>query len=359
MEKLTAYKAPARVKAILLAVVAFIAMATMFAAPRSAHALTKSGGYTLTSGVSAKVGETRTVTLSLPSSELSSVIWQYNGSKVSVVSSRHGSYSGTGASFTFKCTKAGTSEIYVGIKRYDKRTRKRTGTLMMSTTVRASGSSVSNVPLNSISLNKTRLTLTAGKGANLSVSYNPTNTTASKSVAWKSSNTGVATVSSSGYVRGVKAGTAIVTATVAGKRATCVVTVRAAASTPSRSSSGYVDATQAYTELNKFRTSNGGGSLQRNSALESTAKLRAKEIATKFSHTRPNGTSCFTAFPSASAKGENIACGYSTAAAVTNGWANSTGHRANMLDGRFNSVGIACYRAANGTCYWVQCFAKM
>lgn len=30
-----------------------------------------------------------------------------------------------------------------------------------------------------------------------------------------------------------------------------------------------------------------------------------------------------------------------------------------MLDGRFNSVGIACYRAANGTCYWVQCFAKM
>ena len=34
------------------------------------------------------------------------------------------------------------------------------------------------------------------------------------------------------------------------------------------------------------------------------------------------------------------------------------GHRRNMLGTNFNCVGIACYQASDGSCYWVQCFGK-
>lgn len=103
--------------------------------------------------------------------------------------------------------------------------------------------------------------------------------------------------------------------------------------------------------------------LKKDTALENTAKLRAREIATRFSHTRPNGTSCFTAYPSYSVRGENIAYGYSTAYYVTEAWKETNcsysgqGHRRNMLDKRFNVVGIGCYKKGN-TLYWVQCFGK-
>ena len=46
--------------------------------------------------------------------------------------------------------------------------------------------------------------------------------------------------------------------------------------------------------------------------LEKAAMQRAMEIALNFSHTRPDGTSCFTAYSYTSA-GENIAAGYTTA----------------------------------------------
>ena len=51
-----------------------------------------------------------------------------------------------------------------------------------------------------------------------------------KSVTWKSSNTAVATVSSSGKVKGIKAGTAVITCTsnATGLKGTCTVTVLAA-----------------------------------------------------------------------------------------------------------------------------------
>ena len=40
-------------------------------------------------------------------------------------------------------------------------------------------------------------------------------------------------------------------------------------------------------------------------------------------------------------KGENIAAGYSTAEAVFNGWKNSSGHNANMLNGKFKVLGVS------------------
>lgn len=90
--------------------------------------------------------------------------------------------------------------------------------------------------------------------------------------------------------------------------------------------------------------------------LCSAAEVRAGELVSTFSHTRPDGRSCFTAMEEAgysySAAGENIAWGYSTAKEVVEGWMNSPGHRANILSSDFNSIGIG----KSGT-YWVQMFA--
>ena len=58
--------------------------------------------------------------------------------------------------------------------------------------------------------------------------------------------------------------------------------------------------------------------------------------------------------------GENIAAGYGDPASVMNGWMNSEGHRANILNGSFGQVGIGYYTDPNsgyGT-YWVQIFTN-
>lgn len=76
----------------------------------------------------------------------------------------------------------------------------------------------------SIKLNKTSVTLSLP--GTTTVQLKATVTGASKKVTWKSSNTSVATVSTSGKVTAKKAGTAIITATANGKSAKCTVTVK-------------------------------------------------------------------------------------------------------------------------------------
>lgn len=93
--------------------------------------------------------------------------------------------------------------------------------------------------------------------------------------------------------------------------------------------------------------------------LADTAHLRAREIREVFSHTRPNGEDCFTAFPDvpgATTFGENIAAGFRDPASVMQGWMNSPGHRANILDPDFLEIAVGCY-TVNGYSYWVQNFA--
>lgn len=82
-----------------------------------------------------------------------------------------------------------------------------------------------NVPLESISLNKEELTINKGDTANLDIIYNPIDTTITKAEDWVSSDTNVVTVNEYGLITAVGKGTAYVKATVAGKEATCKVTV--------------------------------------------------------------------------------------------------------------------------------------
>lgn len=80
------------------------------------------------------------------------------------------------------------------------------------------------IPLKSIALSKTELTMFDGDTATLSVSYNPSTTTDDRTVTWNSSNTKVATVSN-GKITAVGEGTATITAKVGNFTATCKVTV--------------------------------------------------------------------------------------------------------------------------------------
>lgn len=58
------------------------------------------------------------------------------------------------------------------------------------------------------------------------------------------------------------------------------------------------------------------------------------------------------------ALGENIAIGYPVPAAVMTGWLGSSGHRANILNGGFNDVGVACLTGAQGVPWWTQNFGS-
>lgn len=111
--------------------------------------------------------------------------------------------------------------------------------------------------------------------------------------------------------------------------------------------------------MNEQRVANGLNPLVMNDKLSIAADIRAREIVELFSHTRPNGTSCFTVAAEVGytyrMAAENIASGYNTAAWVMEGWMNSTGHRNNILNGSLTEVGIGCVQY-DGHYYWVQFF---
>ena len=93
--------------------------------------------------------------------------------------------------------------------------------------------------------------------------------------------------------------------------------------------------------------------------LNEAALVRAKETVQSFSHTRPNGSSFSTVLKengiSFQGAGENIAWGQRTPEQVVNAWMNSEGHRANILNPRYTSIGVGYY--LNGaTPYWAQLF---
>ena len=79
------------------------------------------------------------------------------------------------------------------------------------------------VEVSSVSVSPTSANLEVGGTVSLTATVSPSNAT-DKTVTWSSSNANVATVSG-GIVKAVGEGTATITATAGGKKATCQVTV--------------------------------------------------------------------------------------------------------------------------------------
>ena len=110
--------------------------------------------------------------------------------------------------------------------------------------------------------------------------------------------------------------------------------------------------------VNEARRAAGAPELVLNDALCGAAQLRAEELVEHYSHTRPDGRSCFTVLAevgleSYRAVGENIAMGQLTSDEVMDGWMGSEGHRKNIENAQFTSLGVG-YVAESNT--WVQLF---
>ena len=106
--------------------------------------------------------------------------------------------------------------------------------------------------------------------------------------------------------------------------------------------------------VNKERQALGLNTLKMDSELQEAAMIRAAEIGLNFDHVRPDDSDWYTILPS-KAYGENIAYNMAGSAEVMNLWMNSDGHKKNIINESFKSIGIGCFK--NGSVYyWVQLF---
>lgn len=114
--------------------------------------------------------------------------------------------------------------------------------------------------------------------------------------------------------------------------------------------------------VNAERAKAGVAPLTVHSGAAAAAQVRVKELEKNFSHTRPNGSDFSTALTQAgvryTAAGENIAYGQQTPEQVMQVWMNSSGHRANILNSNFTSIGVGHYVSPSGVHYWSQMFMR-
>ncbi len=119
---------------------------------------------------------------------------------------------------------------------------------------------------------------------------------------------------------------------------------------------------QVVSLVNAERASQGLSSLATDAQLTKLAQLKAEDMAENeyFSHTSPTYGTAFdmmkTYGVSYAAAGENIAMGQKTAEAVMEDWMNSAGHRANILNSAYTSIGVGYAKSSEGVTYWVQIF---
>lgn len=120
------------------------------------------------------------------------------------------------------------------------------------------------------------------------------------------------------------------------------------------------EAMKVFELVNEERKKLGYATAKMDATLTKRAMQRAAECAVNFSHTRPDGEDFFTMLDIIylNGCGENIAVGQQDAAEVMESWMNSTGHRKNILNYSYSSIGVGCFEH-NGVRYWVQLFSTI
>ena len=111
--------------------------------------------------------------------------------------------------------------------------------------------------------------------------------------------------------------------------------------------------------VNEIRAQNGLKPLTANWELSRVARYKSQDMRDHgyFSHTSPTYGTPFQMIKafglSFRTAGENIAKGYATPQAVVNGWMNSSGHRANILNASYRQIGVGYVAGGN---HWTQMF---
>ncbi len=111
--------------------------------------------------------------------------------------------------------------------------------------------------------------------------------------------------------------------------------------------------------VNKIRTENGLPLLTYDWQLSRVARYKSQDMHDKgyFSHTSLAYGSPFDMIKafgiSYRTAGENIAKGYKTPKDVVDGWMNSSGHRANILNSSYTKIGVGYVTDGN---FWTQMF---
>lgn len=195
---------------------------------------------------------------------------------------------------------------------------------------------------------------------------------------WTSTNSAVASVTSTGLVTARAAGSATVRAALASYPAAFIdfpIVVSGTATTPppapSNPNSSFAQRVLELTNKARAQARTCGGSsyaaaapLAYNARLETAAQGHATDMATKnyFSHTSQDGRSFAQRITAAgytwTRAAENIAAGYATPETVVAGWLASAGHCANIMSPTLREMGVGyAYNAGSSyRSYWVQDF---
>ncbi|MGW0703603.1 CAP domain-containing protein [Streptomyces sp. NPDC002867] len=112
--------------------------------------------------------------------------------------------------------------------------------------------------------------------------------------------------------------------------------------------------------VNEERAKVGCSPFKASTALAELARVHSKDMAVRgfFDHTNPDGQNPWdraAAAGVANLGGENIARGQADAGAVMSAWMQSEGHRANMLNCDYTTMGVGVYMGDGGP-WWTQNF---
>jgi len=119
---------------------------------------------------------------------------------------------------------------------------------------------------------------------------------------------------------------------------------------------------EVVTLTNKERTSRGLQPLTLDTKLSKMARDKSQDMVNKhyFSHQSPTYGSPFDMMAayhiSYTSAGENIAAGQQTPQEVVSAWMNSEGHRDNILNPHYTTIGVGYVKGGSYGSYWTQDF---
>ncbi|MBG0832290.1 CAP domain-containing protein [Planomonospora sp. ID67723] len=145
---------------------------------------------------------------------------------------------------------------------------------------------------------------------------------------------------------------------------TPTATPTATPSPPPAGEVGTAEENEVVRLTNLERQKGGCAPLKHDPQLRKAAYGHSADMAAQnyFSHTSKDGRSFMdrirgAGFTGGSGFAENIAAGQRTPADVVKAWMNSSGHRANIMNCKYNLIGAGLAKKSDGTPYWTQNFA--